>query len=90
MKKSFKKKLFQFVKKNNETLVIVNLVLAVLLPILPLLIADRLVLYQRINVVNLTPQTDAYGNFGVNTKLSVSAFVTITRANGTVERLDTG
>lgn len=90
MKKSFKKKLFRFVKENNETLVIVNLVLAVLLPILPLLVADRLVLYQRINVVNLTPQIDAYGNFGVNTKFSVSAFVTITRANGTVERLDTG
>jgi len=81
-----KKKFYIKVKKHTETLVILSFMIGLLSLLMPFMVGDEYVLYQRIHVINLTPITEAYGSFSAAVKFSVTCIVTIQRAlpNGTI------
>lgn len=81
-----KKKFYVKVKKHTETLVILGFIIGVLSLLMPFMVGDKYIMYQRVHVINLTPITEANGSFGVAMKFSITSTVTIQRAlpNGTI------
>jgi len=81
-----KKKLYIKVKKHTETLVVLSFMIGVLSLLMPFMVGDKYILYQRVHVINLTPMTEAYGSFSAAVKVSATCTVTIQRAlpNGTI------
>ena len=85
MRKDFKKRFFKALKKHTESLVLLSLALAILSLMMPFMVGDKYIFYQRIHVVNLNDKTEAYGSFGASLRFSASASVTITRNNSTAQ-----
>jgi hypothetical protein len=80
-----KKRIFRSIRKHNESLVIISVALS-LLGILPFLIGDRLVIIQRVRVVELPTITEYQTHPQIMLNFEIGSTVTITRANGMVER----
>lgn len=81
-----KKKFYTKVRKHAETLLVLSFMIGVLSLLMPFMVGDKYVLYQRVHVINLTPMTEAYGSFSAAVKISAACTVTIQRAlpNGTI------
>jgi hypothetical protein len=85
MRKKTRQKLSRSIKKHESFLIVLSLVLSVVLGVAPFLIEDRLVIIQRVRVINLPTITGYQASSIAEVKVTASVFVTITRANGSVE-----
>jgi hypothetical protein len=87
MARKTQRKLFRFMRKHDEAITILNLILTILLGILPFLIEERLEVFQRIRHIELPTLTEYEINPSVELRFGISSsvFITIERANGTVE-----
>jgi len=85
MRKKTRQKLSSSIKKHNGFLTVLGIVLSFLSLVLPFLIEDRIVIIQRVRVINLPTATEYQVSSNVGLKFTVSACITIARANGLVE-----
>jgi len=82
MRKKTRQKLSSSIKKYNGFLTVLGIVLSVLSLVLPFLIEDRTVIIQRVRVINLPTISEYQVSSNVGFKFTVSASITIARANG--------
>ena len=81
-----KKKILRSYKKHKDT---IALIISILSLVLPFLIEERIVLIQRIQVIELPIVNEYIATPQETTEITASAYVIVERANGTREILKT-
>mgnify|MGYP000020463887 CR=1 FL=1 len=84
-----KKKILRSYKKHKDTIAVIGFVISILSLVLPFLIEERIVLIQRIRVVELPIINEYIATPQETTEITASAYVIVERANGTREILKT-
>ena len=87
MKKKIKKQIFKAIKKHNETLIILGLLLSIIQIVMPFF-AERVIYIQPVREVWLPTLYDYHTNVGAQIKVSASVTLIIERTDGTVEYLE--
>ena len=84
-----KKKILGSCKKHKDTIAVIGFVISILSLVLPFLIEERIVLIQRIQVIELPIVNEYTVTPQETTEITTSAYVIVERANGTREILKT-
>jgi len=84
-----KKKILRSYKKHKDTIAVIGFVISILSLVLPFLIEERIVLIQRIQVIELPIVNEYIATPQETTETTASAYVIVERANGTREILKT-
>ena len=84
-----KKKILRSYKKHKDTIAVIGFVISILSFVLPFLIEERIVLIQRIRVIELPIINEYTVTPQETTKITASAYAIVERTNGTREILKT-
>ena len=84
-----KKKILRSYKKHKDTIAIIGFVISILSFVLPFLIEERIVLIQRIRVIELPIINEYIVTPQETTKITASVYAIVERTNGTREILKT-
>ena len=84
-----KKKIFRSYKKHKDTIAVIGFVISILSFVLPFLIEERIVLIQRIRVIELPIINEYTVTPQETTKITALVYAIVERTNGTREILKT-
>ena len=84
-----KKKILRSYKKHKDTISVIGFVISILSLVLPFLIEERIVLIQRIRVIELPIINEYIVTPQETTKITASVYAIVERTNGTREILKT-
>jgi len=84
-----KKKILRSYKKHKDTIAVIGFVISILSFVLPFLIEERIVLIQRIRVIELPIINEYTVTPQETTKITASVYAIVERTNGTREILKT-
>jgi len=85
----FRKKLLQGYRKHKDTIGFIGFILSLILSLLPFIVEERIVLIQRIRVIELPIINEYTVTPQETTKITASAYAIVERTNGTREILKT-
>jgi len=85
----FRKKLLQGYRKHKDTIGLIGFILSLILSLLPFIVEERIVLIQKIRIIELPIINEYIVTPQETTKITVSVYAIVERTNGTREILKT-